>query len=99
MASPSFDFRIPTTSKAYAWVMKIKDSGENLSRALRLLIETHSDLFDTLHSRDRQIVALKRIIHRLENQDSPDYRGHLAAEQEKLARIRMVDRAQSDNDS
>jgi len=99
MASPDFNFRIPTTSKAYTWVMKIKDDGKNLSHALRLLIETHSDLFDTLYSRDAQIIALKRRINFLENQDQPDFRGHLAAEQEKLARIRMVDRAQSDNDS
>jgi len=99
MASPSFDFRIPTTSKAYTWVMKIKDSGKNLSHALRLLIETHSDLFDTLYARDAEILALKRKLNFLENQDQPDFRGHLAAEQEKLARIRMADRGQSSNDS
>jgi len=93
MASPDFNFRIPVTSKAYAWVMKIKDDGKNLSHALRLLIETHSDLFDTLYSRDAQILGLKRRINFLENQDSPDFRGDLAAEKDKLARIRARDRA------
>ena len=93
MASPSFDFRIPTTSKAYAWVMKIKDGGKNLSHALRLLIETHSDLFDTLYSRDAEILALKRKLNFLENQDSPDFRGHLEAEKDKLARIKKKERA------
>jgi hypothetical protein len=99
MASPDFSFRIPTSSKAFTWVMKIKDGGKNLSHALRLLIETHSDLFDTLYSRDAEILALKRKLNFLENQDQPDFRGHLAAEKEKLARIRKAERAQSKNDS
>lgn len=99
MASPDFSFRIPTTSKAYSWVMTIKDNGENLSRALRLLIESHGEMFDTLYARDKQIVALRRRINYLENQDSPDFRGNLEAEKDRLARIRKAERAQSTNDS
>lgn len=94
MASPDFNFRIPTGTRAYQWVMKIKDSGENLSRALRLLIETHGEMFDTLYSRDQQIVTLKRTIKRLENQDSPDYRAYLAEQADYLARVKREDRGQ-----
>jgi len=99
MNSPTFKFRVPMQSKAYSWLKEKQDGGENVSRALRLLIESHGEMFDTLYARDKQIIALKRQIERLQNQDSPDYRGHLRAEQIRLAEIRKADRDQSQNDS
>lgn len=93
MNSPTFKFRVPIQSKAYSWLKEKQDGGENVSRALRYLIESHGDMFDTLYSRDQEIIAFKRQIKRLEKQDSPDYRGHLRAEQIRLAEIRKADRA------
>jgi len=94
MNSPTFKFRVPIQSKAYSWLKEKQDGGENVSRALRLLIESHGDMFDTLYSRDKEIIALKRQIKRLQRQDSPDYRGHLRAEQIRLAEIRARERSE-----
>jgi len=80
MNSVRFEFRIPTQSKAYLWLHQVKDSGENVSRALRLLIETHSDLFDKLTVEQNRVLALKRQIAVLENSGSPDFRAALDAE-------------------
>jgi len=93
MASPDFSFRIPTTSKAYSWVMKIKDNGENLSRALRLLIESHGDMFDTLYSRDAEIIALKQKLMFEKNKGNSQFQAKFNAEADKLARIKKADRA------
>jgi len=99
MNSETFQFRIPTSSRGYLWLKKIQGSGENVSRALRLLLDTHSDMFDTLYSRDQQILTLKRTIERLQRQDSPDFRANLEAEKDKLARIKKADRARSETQS
>ena len=80
MNSVRFEFRIPTQSKAYSWLHQVKDSGENVSRALRLLIETHADLFDKLTVEQNRVLALKRQIAVLENSGSPDFRAALDAE-------------------
>jgi len=93
MNSVRFEFRIPTQSQAYSWLKKIQDSGENVSRALRLLIETHSEMFDKLTTEENRCNALRRQIAILERQDSPDFRANLEAEKHKLARIKKADRA------
>jgi len=93
MNSPSFKFRIPTTSKAYSWIMEKQDAGENVSRALRLLIESHGDMFDTLYARDQQIVGLKRQLERELNKGNSQYQAKFEAERDKLARIKKADRA------
>ena len=92
MNSPSFKFRIPTTSKAYSWIMEKQDAGENVSRALRFLIESHGDMFDTLYARDEEIIALKRQIESLKNQGNSQYQAKFEAERDKLARIKKADR-------
>ena len=94
MNSPSFKFRIPTTSKAYSWIMEKQDAGENVSRALRFLIESHGDMFDTLYARDEEIVALKRQLEALKNQGNSQYQAKFEAERDKLARIKKADRVQ-----
>jgi len=99
MASPDFSFRIPTTSKAYSWVMTIKDNGENLSRALRLLIESHGDMFDTLYARDAEIVALKQQLMFEKNKDNSQFQAKYNAEVEKLARIKKAERARSSSET
>jgi len=93
MNSETFQFRIPTSSRGYVWLKKIQDSGENVSRALRLLIETHSELFDRLDVEKGRVVGLRRRIEKLERQDSPDFRANLEAEKNMLARIKKADRA------
>jgi len=92
MNSPSFKFRIPTTSKAYSWIMEKQDAGENVSRALRFLIESHGDMFDTLYARDEEIIALKRQIEALKNRGNSQYQAKFIAEADKLARIKKADR-------
>jgi len=99
MNSETFQFRIPTSSRGYLWLKEIQDSGENVSRALRLLIETHSEMFDKLTVEKNRCNALRRQIAILETQDSPDFRAHLQAEVDKLARIKKAERARSPNDS
>jgi len=99
MNSETFQFRIPTSSRGYLWLKQIQDSGENVSRALRLLIETHSEMFDKLTVEKNRCNALRRQIAILESQDSPDFRAHLEAEVDKLARIKKAERAQSASDS
>jgi len=96
MNSETFQFRIPTSSRGYVWLKKIQDSGENVSRALRLLIETHSDLFDRLTTEENRCKALRRQIAILDRQDSPDFRANLEAEKHKLARIKARERQASD---
>jgi len=93
MNSVRIDIKIPTQSTAYSWLMAKKKAGENMSRAVRLLIETHSDLFDRLTIEENRCQALRRQIAILESQDSPDFRGNLRAEEDKLARIKKADRA------
>jgi len=99
MNSETFQFRIPTSSRGYLWLKQIQDSGENVSRALRLLIETHSEMFDKLVVEKNRCKALRRQIAILDCQDSPDFRANLEAEKNKLARIKKADRARSPNDS
>jgi len=99
MNSETFQFRIPTSSRGYLWLKQIQDSGENVSRALRLLIETHSEMFDKLVVEKNRCKALRRQIAILDCQDSPDFRAHLEAEKNMLARIKKADRARSPNDS
>ena len=81
-------------SAAFEWIKEKEDAGMNVSHAVRLLIETHGNLYDKLIEAEQRIQALRKQIIYLENQDSPDYRGHLEAEKDKLARIRKADRAQ-----
>jgi len=92
MNSPSFKFRIPTTSKAYSWIMEKQDAGENVSRALRFLIESHGEMFDTLYARDEEIVALKRQLEALKNKGNSQYQAKFQAERDKLARIKKAER-------
>jgi len=99
MNSPAFNFRVPLDGGAFAWIKEKEDAGMNVSHAIRLLIETHGNLYDKLINAEDRIQALKRQIIHLTAQDSPDYRGHLEFERKKLAKIRMEARAQSDNDS
>jgi hypothetical protein len=94
MNSPAFNFRVPIEGAAFAWIKEKEDAGMNVSHAVRLLIETHGNLYDKLIAAEQRIQALRKQIIYLENQDSPDYRGHLEAEKDKLARIRKADRAQ-----
>jgi GTP cyclohydrolase FolE2 len=94
MKSVRFDIKIPTQSTAYSWLMEKREGGENMSRAVRLLIETHSDLFDKLTTEENRCEALRRQIRTLQRQDSPDFRANLEAEKDKLARIRLADRDQ-----
>lgn len=93
MNSVRIDIKIPTQSTAYSWLMAKKEAGENMSRAVRLLIETHSDLFDRLTTEENRCQALRRQIANLERQDSPDFRANLEAEKNMLARIRARERA------
>lgn len=99
MNSVTFKFRVPTQSKAYSWLKEKQDAGKNVSRALRLLIESHGSMFDTLETRDNHIIALKRKVAYLQNQDSPDYRAWLEQEKDKLATIRKGEMAPSTNAS
>jgi len=99
MNSPSFKFRIPTTSKAYSWIMEKQDAGENVSRALRFLIESHGDIFDTLYARDEEIVALKRQLEHEKNKGNSQYQAKFNAEVDKLARIKKAERVRSASDS
>jgi len=96
MNSVRIDIKIPTQSTAYSWLMAKKEAGENMSRAVRLLIETHSDLFDRLTTEENRCEALRRQIAILERQDSPDFRANLEAEKHKLARIKARERRASD---
>ncbi len=93
MKSPIFNFRVPTQSKAYSWIKEKEDAGENVSRAIRLLIETHSEMFDKLDIANGHIVGLRRRIEQLERRDSPDFRANLEAEKNMLARVRARERA------
>jgi len=94
MNSVRIDIKIPTQSTAYSWLMAKKEAGENMSRAIRLLIETHSDLFDQLGAEKARCMALRRQIAILKGQDSPDFRANLQAEADLLARIRARERAE-----
>jgi len=99
MPSPTFEFRIPTHSRAYSWIMEKKEAGVNVSQSIRELIETHADMFDRMESKDRHIEALKLKVRVLENQDSPDFRSMLDENLEQLRNIRKVEKDQSSNDS
>jgi len=91
MNSVRFEFRIPTQSKAYSWLHQVKASGDNVSRALRLLIETHADLFDKLTIEQNRVLALKRQISVLENSGSPDFRAALDAKTDYASFTRKVE--------
>jgi len=93
MNSETFQFRISTSSRGYLWLKEKQDAGVNVSRALRLLLDTHSELFDKLDVEKNRCNALRRQIAILETQDSPDFRAHLEAEKDKLSRIRARERA------
>jgi hypothetical protein len=99
MNSPAFNFRVPIEGAAFAWIKQKEDAGMNVSHAIRLLIETHGNLYDKLINAEDRIQALKRQIIHLTAQDSPDYRGHLEFERKKLQKIRREARDQSKNDS
>ena len=77
MNSERFEMRVPTSSSAYRWLIAKQEAGENMSQSIRELIETHSDMFDRMESKDRHIEALKLKIRVLENQGSPDFRAML----------------------
>ena len=91
MNSERFEMRVPTNSSAYRWLIAKQESGENMSQSIRELIETHSDMFDRMESKDRHIEALKLRIRVLENQDSPDFRSMLDENLEQLRNIRKKD--------
>jgi len=93
MNSETVQFRIPTSSRGYLWLKQIQDSGENVSRALRLLLDTHSELFDKLDAEKGRVLTLRRQIEKLQRQDSPDFRANLEAEKNMLARVRARERA------
>jgi len=78
MNSVRFDIKIPTQSMAYSWLMEKREAGENMSRAVRLLIETHGVLFDKVENLHLVIQHLKRQIEILENEGSPDFRAQMA---------------------
>lgn len=84
MPSPTFCFRIPTTSKAYSWIKEKEESGKNVSRAIRVLIETHSQMFDQIESMHNQMKALRRQIRIHENQGSPDFRAMMDLELKQM---------------
>jgi hypothetical protein len=94
MKSPAFNFRVPIESTAYTWIKKKEEAGVNVSRAMRLLIETHGAMYDLLTTEQNRVRALKVQIAILQNQDSPDFRANLRAEEDKLARIKKAERAQ-----
>ena len=96
MNSETFQFRISTSSRGYLWLKKKQDSGVNVSRALRLLLDTHSELFDKLDVEKGRVLTLRRRIEKLERQDSPDFRANLEAEKNMLARIKARERQASD---
>jgi hypothetical protein len=96
MKSPAFNFRVPIESTAYTWIKKKEEAGVNVSRAMRLLIETHGAMYDLLTTEQNRVRALKVQIAILQNQDSPDFRANLRAEEDKLARIRKAERQASD---
>jgi len=77
MNSVRFDIKIPTQSMAYSWLMEKREAGENMSRAVRLLIETHGAMFDKVENLFMVIQALKRQIQILENEGSPDFRAQM----------------------
>jgi len=79
--------------------MEKQDAGENVSRALRFLIESHGDMFDTLYARDEEVKALKRQLEHEKNKGNSQFTAKFEAERDKLARIKKADRAQSSNDS
>jgi hypothetical protein len=56
-------------------------------------------MFDKLVVEKNRCNALRRQIAILETQDSPDFRAHLEAQKDKLARIKKAERARSTNDS
>ena len=89
--SARFEFRIPFQSKAYSWLKNLQDSKENVSRALRLLIETHADLFDKLTVEQNRVLALKRQIAVLENSGSPDFRAALNAKTDYASFTRKIE--------
>lgn len=91
MNSVRIDIKIPTQSKAYSWLMGKKKAGENMSRAVRLLIETHADLFDKLTIEQNRVLALKRQIAVLENSGSPDFRAALDAKTDYASFTRKIE--------
>ena len=99
MKSVRFEVKVPTQGSAYRWLMAKKEAGENMSQSIRELIETHSDMFDRMESKDRHIEALKLKIRVLENQDSPDFRSMLDENLKQLRNIRREDRDLSATDS
>jgi len=92
MNSETFQFRISTSSRGYLWLKEKQDAGVNVSRALRLLLDTHSELFDKLDAEKGRVLTLRRRIEKLERQDSPDFRANLEAEKNMLARIKARER-------
>jgi len=78
MNSVRFDIKIPTQSMAYSWLIEKRDAGENMSRAVRLLIETHGVLFDKVENLHMVIQNLKRQIEILQKEGSPDFRAQMA---------------------
>jgi len=96
MNSETFQFRISTSSRGYLWLKEKQDAGVNVSRALRLLLDTHSELFDKLDAEKGRVLTLRRRIEKLERQDSPDFRANLEAEKNMLARIKARERLASD---
>jgi len=107
MKSVRFEVKIPTEGSAYRWLMAKKEAGEHMSQSIRELIETHSDMFDRMESKDRHIQALQLKVAVLENQGSPDYRAMLNHQLENTIRerrggfdqIKTEDKDQSQNDS
>jgi hypothetical protein len=91
MNSARFEFRIPFQSKAYTWLKNLQDSKKNVSRALRLLIETHSELFDKLTIEQNRVQALKRQIAVLEHSGSPDFRAALDAKTDYASFVRKIE--------
>jgi len=94
MNSETFQFRISTSSRGYLWLKEKQDAGVNVSRALRLLLDTHSELFDKLDAEKGRVLTLRRRIEKLERQDSPDFRANLEAEKHMLARIKKAERGE-----
>ena len=101
MKSVRFEVKVPTQGSAYRWLMAKKEAGENMSQSIRELIETHSDMFDRMESKDRHIEALQLKVDVLRMQGSPDYRAMLNHRLENTIRERRggFDQIKRDEDS
>ena len=99
MPSPTFCFRIPLTSKAYSWIKEKEDTGKNVSRAIRVLIETHSQMFDQIENMHMQLKALRRQIQIHENQGSPDFRAMMTHDLQKMRRDFPITKIDGEPDS